>query len=294
MFKKSFFTAITVVSLSISNSLAQSIEIPNIDEKPVASKQVSTINNDQIPDLNVDKNLPLDEFRKQLQQKLQARLDWYNKQRDNLKTNTNLDNKKQKDGYQVILAQDERVAGYKNDAIQNLIYSSVKQKPELYLELYPSEQLDRLLVKVDNNRLDLIPVVKLNHITQEYTGNMSSNDKYQFIEEIKVELTNVLDKLKTQETEELNALVQLKEHTQTRINKIDAIIEKIKDTGDISTDDFQQSLLDKLIAEKREINVSLQSTVAKIATVKQKYADLMVKARNDAGVKIADKLISKE
>ena len=294
MFKKSFFTAITVVSLSISNSLAQSIEIPNIDEKPVASKQVSTINNDQIPDLNVDKNLPLDEFRKQLQQKLQARLDWYNKQRDNLKTNTNLDNKKQKDGYQVILAQDERVAGYKNDAIQNLIYSSVKQKPELYLELYPSEQLDRLLVKVDNNRLDLIPVVKLNHITQEYTGNMSSNDKYQFIEEIKVELTNVLDKLKTQETEELNALVQLKEHTQTRINKIDAIIEKIKDTGDISTDDFQQSLLDKLIAEKREINVSLQSTVAKIATVKQKYADLMVKARNDAGVKIADKLIGKE
>lgn len=295
MFKKSFFTAITVVSLSVSNSLAQSIEIPNIDEKPIAIKQVSTINNnDQIPDLNVDKNLPLDEFRKQLQQKLQARLDWYNKQRDNLKTNTNLDNKKQKDGYQVILAQDERVAGYKNDAIQNLIYSSVKQKPELYLELYPSEQLDRLLVKVDNNRLDLIPVVKLNHITQEYTGNMSSNDKYQFIEEIKVELTNVLDKLKTQETEELNALVQLKEHTQTRINKIDAIIEKIKDTGDISTDDFQQSLLDKLIAEKREINVSLQSTVAKIATVKQKYADLMVKARNDAGVKIADKLISKE
>lgn len=294
MFKKSFFTAITVVSLSISNSLAQSIEIPNIDEKPVASKQVSTINNDQIPDLNVDKNLPLDEFRKQLQQKLQARLDWYNKQRDNLKTNTNLDNKKQKDGYQVILAQDERVAGYKNDAIQNLIYSSVKQKPELYLELYPSEQLDRLLVKVDNNRLDLIPVVKLNHITQEYTGNMSSNNKYQFIEEIKVELTNALDKLKTQETEELSALVQLKEHTQARINKIDAIIEKIKDTGDISTDDFQQSLLDKLIAEKREINVSLQSTVAKIATVKQKYADLMVKARNDAGVKIADKLISKE
>ncbi len=263
-------------------------------KKSFFTKQVSTINNDQIPDLNVDKNLPLDEFRKQLQQKLQARLDWYNKQRDNLKTNTNLDNKKQKDGYQVILAQDERVAGYKNDAIQNLIYSSVKQKPELYLELYPSEQLDRLLVKVDNNRLDLIPVVKLNHITQEYTGNMSSNDKYQFIEEIKVELTNVLDKLKTQETEELNALVQLKEHTQTRINKIDAIIEKIKDTGDISTDDFQQSLLDKLIAEKREINVSLQSTVAKIATVKQKYADLMVKARNDAGVKIADKLISKE
>ena len=86
MFKKSFFTAITVVSLSVSNSLAQSIEIPNIDEKPIAIKQVSTINNnDQIPDLNVDKNLPLDEFRKQLQQKLQARLDWYNKQRDNLK-----------------------------------------------------------------------------------------------------------------------------------------------------------------------------------------------------------------
>lgn len=294
MFKKSFFTAITVVSLSISNSLAQSIEIPNIDEKPVASKQVSTINNDQIPDLNVDKNLPLDEFRKQLQQKLQARLDWYNKQRDNLKTNTNLDNKKQKDGYQVILAQDERVAGYKNDAIQNLIYSSVKQKPELYLELYPSEQLDRLLVKVDNNRLDLIPVVKLNHITQEYTGNMSSNNKYQFIEEIKVELTNALDKLKTQETEELSALVQLKEHTQARIDKIDAIIDKIKDAGDISTDDFQQSLVNKLIAEKREINSSLQATVAKIATVKQKYADLMVKARNDAGIKIADKLISKE
>jgi hypothetical protein len=162
------------------------------------------------------------------------------------------------------------------------------------LDLYPSEQLDRLLIKVDNNHLDLIPVVKLNHITQEYAGNMSSNDKYQFIEEIKVELTNVLDKLKTQETEELNALVELKEHTLTRINKIDAIIEKIKDTGDISTDDFQQSLLDKLIAEKREINVSLQSTVAKIATVKQKYADLMVKARNDAGVKIADKLIGKE
>lgn len=294
MFKKSFFTAITVVSLSVSNSLAQSIEIPNIDEKPVASKQVSAINNDQIPDLNVDKNLPLDEFRKQLQQKLQARLDWYNKQRDNLKTNTNLDNKKQKDGYQVILAQDERVAGYKNDAIQNLIYSSVKQKPELYLELYPSEQLDRLLVKVDNNRLDLIPVVKLNHITQEYTGNMSSNNKYQFIEEIKVELTNALDKLKTQETEELSALVQLKEHTQARIDKIDAIIDKIKDAGDISTDDFQQSLVNKLIAEKREINSSLQATVAKIATVKQKYADLMVKARNDAGIKIADKLISKE
>ena len=244
--------------------------------------------------LNVDKNLPLDEFRKQLQQKLQARLDWYNKQRDNLKTNANLDNKKQKDGYQVMLAQDERVASYKNDAIQNLIYSSVKQKPELYLNLYPSEQLERLLVKVDNGRLDLIPVVKLNHITQEYTGNMSSNDKYQFIEEIKVELTNALDKLKTKEDEELSALVQLKEHTQARIDKIDAIIDKIKDAGDISTDDFQQSLLDKLITEKREINVSLQSTVAKIATVKQKYADLMVKARNDAGVKIADKLIRKE
>lgn len=40
MFKKSFFTAITVVSLSVSNSLAQSIEIPNIDDKPIASKQV--------------------------------------------------------------------------------------------------------------------------------------------------------------------------------------------------------------------------------------------------------------
>lgn len=290
MFKKSFFTAITVVSLSVSNSLAQSIEIPNIDEKPVASKQVYAINNDQIPDLNVDKNLPLDEFRQQLQQKLQARLEWYRKQKDGI----NLSNKTSKDGYQVMLAQGERVANYKNDAIQNLIYNSVKQKPELYLDLYPSEQLDRLLVKVDSNHLDLIPVVKLNHITQKYAGNMSSNDKYQFIEEIKVELTNVLDKLKTQETEELNALVQLKEHTQARINKIDAIIEKIKDTGDISTDDFQQSLLDKLIAEKREINVSLQSTVAKIATVKQKYADLMVKAKNDAGVKIADKLISKE
>ena len=286
MFKKSFFTAITVVSLSVSNSLAQSIEIPNIDEKPIAIKQVSTINNnDQIPDLNVDKNLPLEEFRQQLQQKLQARLEWYKKQKDSI----NLSNKNQKDGYQVMLAQGERVASYKNDAIQHLIYSSVKQKPELYLDLYPSEQLDRLLVKVDNSHLDLIPVVKLNHITQEYAGNMSSNDKYQFIEEIKVELANVLDKLKTQETEELSALVELKEHTQTRINKIDAIIEKIKDTGDISTDDFQQSLLDKLIAEKREINVSLQSTVAKIATVKQKYADLMVKARNDAGVKIADK-----
>lgn len=285
MFKKSFFTAITVVSLSVSNSLAQSIEIPNIDEKPVASKQVSAINNDQIPDLNVDKNLPLDEFRQQLQQRLQARLEWYRKQKDGI----NLSNNHQKDGYQVMLAQGERVANYKNEAIQHLIYNSVKQKPELYLDLYPSEQLDRLLIKLDNNNLDLIPVVKLNHITQEYAENMSSNDKYQFIEEIKVELTNVLDKLKTQETEELNALVQLKEHTQTRINKIDAIIEKIKDTGDISTDDFQQSLLDKLIAEKREINVSLQSTVAKIATVKQKYADLMVKARNDAGVKIADK-----
>lgn len=285
MFKKSFFTAITVVSLSVSNSLAQSIEIPNIDEKPVASKQVSAINNDQIPDLNVDKNLPLDEFRQQLQQRLQARLEWYRKQKDGI----NLSNNHQKDGYQVMLAQGERVANYKNEAIQHLIYNSVKQKPELYLDLYPSEQLDRSLVKLDNNNLDLIPVVKLNHITQEYAENMSSNDKYQFIEEIKVELTNVLDKLKTQETEELNALVQLKEHTQTRINKIDAIIEKIKDTGDISTDDFQQSLLDKLIAEKREINVSLQSTVAKIATVKQKYADLMVKARNDAGVKIADK-----
>lgn len=295
MFKKSFFTAITVVSLSVSNSLAQSIEIPNMDEKIVVLKQITAIdNNDQIPDLNVDKNLPLDEFRKQLQQKLQARLDWYNKQRDNLKTNANLDNKKQKEGYQVMLAQDERVASYKNDAIQNLIYSSVKQKPELYLNLYPSEQLERLLVKVDNGRLDLIPVVKLNHITQEYTGNMSSNDKYQFIEEIKVELTNALDKLKTKEDEELSALVQLKEHTQARIDKIDAIIDKIKDAGDISTDDFQQSLLDKLITEKREINVSLQSTVAKIATVKQKYADLMVKARNDAGVKIADKLISRE
>lgn len=290
MFKKSFFTAITVVSLSVSNSLAQSIEIPNIDEKPVASKQVSAINNDQIPDLNVDKNLPLDEFRQQLQQRLQARLEWYRKQKDGI----NLSNNHQKDGYQVMLAQGERVANYKNEAIQHLIYNSVKQKPELYLDLYPSEQLDRLLVKLDNNNLDLIPVVKLNHITQEYAENMSSNDKYQFIEEIKVELTNVLDKLKTQETEELNALIQLKEHTQTRINKIDAIIEKIKDTGDISTDDFQQLLLDKLIAEKREINVSLQSTVAKIATVKQKYADLMVKARNDAGVKIADKLISKE
>ena len=291
MFKKSFFTAITVVSLSVSNSLAQSIEIPNIDDKPIASKQVFTINNnDQIPDLNIDKNLPLEEFRQQLQQKLQARLEWYKKQKDGI----NLSNKNLKDGYQIMLAQGERVANYKNDAIQHLIYSSVKQKPELYLDLYPSEQLDRLLVKVDNNHLDLIPVVKLNHITQEYAGNMSSNDKYQFIEEIKVELTNVLDKLKTQETEELNALVELKEHTLTRINKIDAIIEKIKDTGDISTDDFQQSLLDKLIAEKREINVSLQSTVAKIATVKQKYADLMVKARNDAGVKIADKLIGKE
>lgn len=286
MFKKSFFAAITIVSLSVSNSLAQSIEIPNIDEKPVVSKQVSTINNnDQIPDLNVDKNLPLEEFRQQLQQKLQARLEWYRKQKDGI----NLSNNHQKDGYQVMLAQGERVANYKNEAIQHLIYNSVKQKPELYLDLYPSEQLDRSLVKLDNNNLDLIPVVKLNHITQEYAENMSSNDKYQFIEEIKVELTNVLDKLKTQETEELNALVQLKEHTQTRINKIDAIIEKIKDTGDISTDDFQQSLLDKLIAEKREINVSLQSTVAKIATVKQKYADLMVKARNDAGVKIADK-----
>lgn len=290
MFKKSFFTAITVVSLSASNSLAQSIVIPNIDEKPVASKQVSIINNDdQIPDLNVDKNLPLEEFRKQLQQKLQARLDWYNKQKDNLKTNISLDNKNQKDGYQIILAQGERVASYKNDAIQHLIYNSVKQKPELYLDLYQSEKLDRLLVKVDNSRLDLIPVVKLNHITQEYTGNMSSNDKYQFIEEIKVELTNALDKLKTKEDEELSALVQLKEHTQARIDKIDAIIDKIKDAGDISTDDFQQSLLDKLITEKREINVSLQSTVAKIATVKQKYADLMVKARNDAGVKITDK-----
>ena len=294
MFKKSFLTAITVASLSVSNVLAQSIEIPNMDEKIVIQKQITAIdNNDRIPDLNVDKNLPLEEFRKQLQQKLQARLDWYNKQRDNLKTNTNLDNKKQKDGYQVILAQDERVASYKNDAIQNLIYSSVKQKPELYLELYPSEQLDRLLVKVDNNRLDLIPVVKLNHITQEYAGNMSSNDKYQFIEEIKVELTNALEKLKTQENEELSVLVQLKEHTQARIDKIDAIIDKIKDAGDISTDDFQQSLVNKLIAEKREINSSLQATVAKIATVKQKYADLMVKARNDAGIKIADKLISK-
>lgn len=68
-----------------------------MDEKIVAPKQITAIdNNDQIPDLNVDKNLPLDEFRKQLQQKLQARLDWYNKQRDNLKTNANLDNKKQK------------------------------------------------------------------------------------------------------------------------------------------------------------------------------------------------------
>lgn len=290
MFKKSFFTAITVVSLSVSNSLAQSIEIPNIDEKPVASKQVSTINNDQIPDLNVDKNLPLEEFRQQLQQRLQARLEWYRKQKDGI----NLSNENPKDGYQVMLAQGERVANYKNDAIQHLIYNSVKQKPELYLDLYPSEQLDRLLVKLDNNNLDLIPVVKLNHITQEYAGNMSSNDKYQFIEEIKVELTNALDKLKTQENEELSALVQLKEHTQARIDKIDAIIDKIKDAGDISTDDFQQSLVNKLIAEKREINSSLQATVAKIATVKQKYADLMVKARNDAGIKIADKLISKE
>lgn len=289
MFKKSFFAAITIVSLSVSNSLAQSIEIPNIDEKPVASKQVSAINNDQIPDLNVDKNLPLDEFRQQLQQRLQARLEWYKKQNDGI----NLSNKTQKDGYQVMLAQGERVANYKNDAIQHLIYNSVKQKPELYLDLYPSEQLDRLLVKVDNNHLDLIPVVKLNHITQKYAGNMSSNDKYQFIEEIKVELTNVLDKLKTQENEELSVLVQLKEHTQARIDKIDAIIDKIKDAGDISTDDFQQSLVNKLIAEKREINSSLQATVAKIATVKQKYADLMVKARNDAGIKIADKLISK-
>ena len=135
MFKKSFLTAITVVSLSVSNVLAQSIEIPNMDEKIVVPKQITTIDrNDRIPDLNVDKNLPLDEFRKQLQQKLQARLDWYNKQRDNLKTNTNLDNKKQKDGYQVMLAQDERVASYKNDAIQNLIYNRVKQKPELYLD----------------------------------------------------------------------------------------------------------------------------------------------------------------
>jgi hypothetical protein len=294
MFKKSFLTAITVASLSVSNVLAQSIEIPNMDEKIVVPKQITAIdNNDRIPDLNVDKNLPLDEFRKQLQQKLQARLDWYNKQRDNLKPNANLDNKKQKDGYQVMLAQDERVASYKNDAIQHLIYNSVKQKPELYLDLYPSEQLERLLVKVDNSRLDLIPVVKLNHITQEYTGNMSSNDKYQFIEEIKVELTNALDKLKTQENEELGALAQLKEHTQARIDKIDAIIDKIKDAGDISADDFQQSLVNKLIAEKREINSSLQATVAKIATVKQKYADLMVKARNDAGIKIADKLISK-
>lgn len=266
-----------------------------MDEKIVVPKQNTAIdNNDRIPDLNVDKNLPLDEFRKQLQQKLQARLAWYNKQRDNLKTNANLDNKKQKDGYQVMLTQDERVASYKNDAIQNLIYSNVKQKPELYLELYSSEQLDRLLVKVDNNHLDLIPVVKLNHITQEYAENMSSNDKYQFIEEIKVELTNALDKLKTQENEELSALAQLKEHTQARIDKIDAIIDKIKDAGDISTDDFQQSLVNKLIAEKREINSSLQSTVAKIATVKQKYADLMVKARNEAGMKIADKLIGKE
>lgn len=295
MFKKSFLTAITVASLSVSNVLAQSIEIPNMDEKIVVPKQITAIdNNDRIPDLNVDKNLPLDEFRKQLQQKLQARLDWYNKQRDNLKPNANLNNKKQKDGYQVMLAQDERVASYKNDAIQHLIYNSVKQKPELYLDLYPSEQLERLLVKVDNSRLDLIPVVKLNHITQEYTGNMSSNDKYQFIEEIKVELTNALDKLKTQENEELGALAQLKEHTQARIDKIDAIIDKIKDAGDISADDFQQSLVNKLIAEKREINSSLQATVAKIATVKQKYADLMVKARNDAGIKIADKLISKE
>ena len=295
MFKKSFLTAITVVSLSVSNVLAQSIEIPNMDEKIVVTKQITAIdNNDRIPDLNVDKNLPLDEFRKQLQQKLQARLDWYNKQRDSLKEDASLDNKNQKDGYQVMLTQDERVASYKNDAIQHLIYNSVKQKPELYLDLYPSEQLERLLVKVDNSRLDLIPVVKLNHITQEYTGNMSSNDKYQFIEEIKVELTNALDKLKTQENEELSALAQLKEHTQARIDKIDAIIDKIKDAGDISTDDFQQSLVNKLIAEKREINSSLQATVAKIATVKQKYADLMVKARNDAGIKIADKLISKE
>lgn len=289
MFKKSFFTAITVVSLSVSNSLAQSIEIPNIDEKPIAIKQVSTINNDQIPDLDVDKNLPLDEFRQQLQQKLQARLEWYKKQKDGF----NLSNKTQKDGYQVMLAQGERVANYKNEAIQHLIYNSVKQKPELYLNLYPSEQLDRLLVKVDSNHLDLIPVVKLNHITQEYAGNMSSNDKYQFIEEIKVELTNALDKLKTQETEELNALVQLKDQHQERINKIDAIVDKVKNLDGASGDDFQQLLLEKLIKERLELQTSLQSTVAKIATVKQKYADLMVKARSDAGVKIADKLISK-
>ena len=83
-------------------------------KKIVVPKQITAIdNNNRIPDLNVDKNLPLDEFRKQLQQKLQARLDWYNKQRDNLKTNTNLDNKKPKDSYQVMLAQDERVANYK-------------------------------------------------------------------------------------------------------------------------------------------------------------------------------------
>jgi hypothetical protein len=114
MFKKSFFTAITVVSLSVSNSLAQSIEIPNIDDKPIASKQVFTINNnDQIPDLNVDKNLPLEEFRQQLQQKLQARLEWYKKQKDGI----NLSNKNLKDGYQIMLAQGERVANYKNDAI---------------------------------------------------------------------------------------------------------------------------------------------------------------------------------
>ena len=123
---------------------------------------------------------------------------------------------------------------------------------------------------------------------------MQDNGKYQFVDEIKVELKDSLDKIQAQETEELKGLIQLKNQYQERINKIDAIIDKVKNLEGASTDDFQQSLFEKLVAEKREINASLQSTVAKIATVKQKYADLMVKARNEAGLKIADKLIGKE
>lgn len=314
MLKKSFLTSI-LLSLTATNVFAQSIEIPNLDQKDVIQNQITTISNSNaIPDMNVDKNLPLEEFRRQLQQKLQARLNWYKDQRngtnlkqkaqkerddlililDDLKNKTVLNKNDQKDGYNLTLGLDERIANYKQDAIQHLIYSSIKQKPELYLDLYPSEQLDRLLVKVDNNRLDLIPVVKLNHITQKYAGNMQEDDKYQFLEEIKVELKDSLDKLQIKEREELEALTQLKNQYKERINKIDAIIDKARSLEEVSNDDFQQLLLEKLIKEKLEINTSLQSTVAKIATVKQKYADLMVKARNEAGIKIADKLISKE
>ena len=39
---------------------------------------------------------------------------------------------------------------------------------------------------------------------------MQDNGKYQFVDEIKVELKDSLDKIQAQETEELKGLIQLK------------------------------------------------------------------------------------